>query len=189
MTMKLTTTAFPPNGAIPGEFAFAVIDPAIRRHVRDVVDQEVAGADLERLLHKMIAHQKLLDMVERRGHPREIIEALVAAGERSLLVTREARTLAELDIDRALTSAAEDLKLLASAGAPGAGPCAIVLGALQGGARQVASRVTPTWMVSSRSTRSSVRSTRRSAVSLATGGRCSYRACRPRPTAADCSTW
>ena len=41
---------------------------------------EVAGADLEKLLHKMIAHQKLLDMVERRGHPREIVEALVAAG-------------------------------------------------------------------------------------------------------------
>ena len=41
---------------------------------------EIAGADLEKLLHKMIAHQKLLDMVERRGHPREIIEALVAAG-------------------------------------------------------------------------------------------------------------
>src|SRR6187399_3687980 len=37
---------------------------------------EIAGADLEKLLHKMIAHQKLLDMVERRGHPREIIEAL-----------------------------------------------------------------------------------------------------------------
>ncbi len=30
--MKLTTTAFPDNGAIPGEFAFAVIDPAT--HVR-----------------------------------------------------------------------------------------------------------------------------------------------------------
>ena len=28
MTMKLTTTAFPNHGAIPGEFAFAVIDPA-----------------------------------------------------------------------------------------------------------------------------------------------------------------
>jgi DNA gyrase subunit B len=41
---------------------------------------EIAGADLEKLLHKMVAHQKLLDMVERRGHPREIIEALVAAG-------------------------------------------------------------------------------------------------------------
>ena len=29
---------------------------------------------------KMIAHQKLLQTVERRGHPREIVEALVAAG-------------------------------------------------------------------------------------------------------------
>ncbi len=28
----------------------------------------------------MIAHQKFLDTVERRGHPREIVEALVAAG-------------------------------------------------------------------------------------------------------------
>jgi DNA gyrase subunit B len=41
---------------------------------------EIAGADLERLLHRMIAHQKFLDIVERRGHPREIVEALVAAG-------------------------------------------------------------------------------------------------------------
>ena len=32
LTMKLTTTAFPDHGAIPGEFAFAVIDPAT--HVR-----------------------------------------------------------------------------------------------------------------------------------------------------------
>ena len=29
---------------------------------------------------RMIAHQKLLQMVERRGHPREIVEALLAAG-------------------------------------------------------------------------------------------------------------
>ena len=36
--------------------------------------------DLEKLLQRMIAHQKLLQMVERRGHPREIVEALVAAG-------------------------------------------------------------------------------------------------------------
>jgi DNA gyrase subunit B len=41
---------------------------------------EIAGADLEKLLHRMIAHQKLLQVVERRGHPREIVEALVAAG-------------------------------------------------------------------------------------------------------------
>jgi DNA gyrase subunit B len=41
---------------------------------------EVAGPELERLLHRMIAHQKFLTMIERRGHPREIVEALVAAG-------------------------------------------------------------------------------------------------------------
>src|SRR5437879_4130946 len=42
---------------------------------------EISGADLEKLLHRLIAHQKLLQVVERRGHPREIIEALVAVGE------------------------------------------------------------------------------------------------------------
>ena len=41
---------------------------------------EIAGADLEKLLHKMIAHQKYLHMVERRGYPRDIVEALVSAG-------------------------------------------------------------------------------------------------------------
>jgi DNA gyrase subunit B len=41
---------------------------------------EITGPDLEKLLHKMIAHQKFLQVVERRGHPREIVEALVGAG-------------------------------------------------------------------------------------------------------------
>jgi DNA gyrase subunit B len=41
---------------------------------------EISGGELEKLLHKMIAHQKLLQVVERRGHPREIVEALVGAG-------------------------------------------------------------------------------------------------------------
>jgi DNA gyrase subunit B len=41
---------------------------------------EISGPDLERLLHRMIAHQKLLHVVERRGHSREIVEALAAAG-------------------------------------------------------------------------------------------------------------
>src|SRR5207247_7467427 len=41
---------------------------------------EASGGELEKLLHKMIAHQKFLQVVERRGHPREIVEALVAAG-------------------------------------------------------------------------------------------------------------
>jgi DNA gyrase subunit B len=42
--------------------------------------REIAGAELEKLLQRMIAHQKFLETVERRGHPREIVEALLAAG-------------------------------------------------------------------------------------------------------------
>src|SRR5215471_13314094 len=41
---------------------------------------EVSGAELEKLLQKMIVHQKLMQTVERRGVPREIIEALLNAG-------------------------------------------------------------------------------------------------------------
>ena len=42
--------------------------------------REISGAELEKLLQRMIAHQKFLQTVERRGHPREIVEALLAAG-------------------------------------------------------------------------------------------------------------
>src|SRR5689334_8835610 len=38
---------------------------------------EISGADLEKLLQKMMTHQKLLQVVERRGHSRVIVEALV----------------------------------------------------------------------------------------------------------------
>ena len=56
---------------------------------------EIAGAELEKLLHKMIAHQKLLHMVERRGHPREIVEALVAAGaDREFFADKDAAATA-----------------------------------------------------------------------------------------------
>jgi DNA gyrase subunit B len=41
---------------------------------------EISGADLEKLLQRLIAQQKLLQVVERRGYPREIVEALVIAG-------------------------------------------------------------------------------------------------------------
>src|SRR5207247_11454650 len=40
----------------------------------------IAGSELAKLLHRMMAHRKFLDTIERRGHPREIVEALVAAG-------------------------------------------------------------------------------------------------------------
>jgi DNA gyrase subunit B len=42
--------------------------------------REISGADLEKLLQRMIAHQKFLQTVERRGHPREIVEALLSVG-------------------------------------------------------------------------------------------------------------
>jgi DNA gyrase subunit B len=42
--------------------------------------REIVGAELEKLLQRMIAHQKFLETVERRGHPREIVEALLSAG-------------------------------------------------------------------------------------------------------------
>lgn len=43
-------------------------------------NREIAGPELEKLLQRMIAHRKFLETVERRGHPREIVEALLAAG-------------------------------------------------------------------------------------------------------------
>src|SRR4029077_18435138 len=51
---------------------------------------EVSGPDLEKLLQRVIAHQKLIQTVERRGYPREIVEALVAAGaDRDYFAERE----------------------------------------------------------------------------------------------------
>ena len=41
---------------------------------------EISGPDLEKLLQRLIAQQKLLQLVQRRGYPREIVEALVNAG-------------------------------------------------------------------------------------------------------------
>ena len=61
--------------------AFLIKRAAEARVVRMPADDvEISGAELEKLLHRMIAHQKLLQMMERRGHPRAIVEALVAAG-------------------------------------------------------------------------------------------------------------
>jgi DNA gyrase subunit B len=61
--------------------AYLIKRAAEARVVRiPATNTEIAGAELEKLLHKMIAHQKFIQTVERRGHPREIVEALVTAG-------------------------------------------------------------------------------------------------------------
>ena len=41
---------------------------------------EISGAALEQLLHRLMTYRKYLRLVERRGHVREAIEALLAAG-------------------------------------------------------------------------------------------------------------
>jgi hypothetical protein len=56
-------------------------------------------------------------------------DVLVAAGDRSLPVAREARRLEDLAIGDGIRRAAEDLALLATAGGPKGGPCAVVLAA------------------------------------------------------------
>ena len=50
---------------------------------------EISGADLEKLLQRMIADQKLLHTIERRGHPREIVEALVDRRRRPRILRRQ----------------------------------------------------------------------------------------------------
>jgi predicted Zn-dependent protease len=53
--------------------------------------------------------------------------ALVASGERSLEIVREARHSAGLELDAAIAIAAADLALYATAGKPASGKCAVVL--------------------------------------------------------------
>jgi len=47
------------------------------RAVRSADGVEYTGADLERLLHGIIAYRNVLSTVERRGHARDVVEALL----------------------------------------------------------------------------------------------------------------
>ena len=55
------------------------------------------------------------------------VDALVAAGERSLRVAREARRAKDLELDAALAAAAHDAEALAAAGEAAPGACSVVL--------------------------------------------------------------
>jgi DNA gyrase subunit B len=87
--------------------AFLVKRAAEARVVRlPSANREISGAELEKLLQKMSAHQKLLEMVERRGHPREIVEALLAAGaDREFFANKEKLD----DLCRALITPTRDV--------------------------------------------------------------------------------
>ncbi len=47
------------------------------RVVRMGDGQELSGSDLEKILHGVIAYQKVLQAVQRRGHARDVVEALL----------------------------------------------------------------------------------------------------------------
>jgi len=47
------------------------------RTIRTSDGQDIAGAELEKLLHGMIAYRNVLSTVERRGHARDVVEALL----------------------------------------------------------------------------------------------------------------
>ena len=53
---------------------------------------EISGAELERVLHKLMAYRKYLQMVERRGYGRDIIEVLleVDARDKNFFGSKEA---------------------------------------------------------------------------------------------------
>jgi hypothetical protein len=56
------------------------------------------------------------------------VDAVLAAGDHSLAISRRARRADDLDIDATLATTAADLQLLAAAGPPSLGPCALWLG-------------------------------------------------------------
>ncbi len=47
------------------------------RVIRLADGQQLSGDDLERLLHRMMAYQKVMQTVERRGYARDVVEALL----------------------------------------------------------------------------------------------------------------
>ena len=54
---------------------------------------EISGADLEKLLHGMIAYRNVLRTVERRGHARDVIEALLDRDARGRTFFENQQTL------------------------------------------------------------------------------------------------
>ena len=62
--------------------AFLIKRAVESRVVRLGGGQEISGPALEKLLHRLMAYQKYLRIVERHGHQREVIEALLEADAR-----------------------------------------------------------------------------------------------------------
>jgi DNA gyrase subunit B len=70
------------------------------RVIRTSEGQEFSGADLEKLLHGVIAYRSVVSTVERRGHARDVVEAFL---------DREARGRAFFDNQETLQGLADQL--------------------------------------------------------------------------------
>ncbi|HSD90037.1 MAG TPA: metallopeptidase TldD-related protein [Kofleriaceae bacterium] len=128
--------------------AWSSSPPAAPAHVA-IADKKLAGRDVVEIATS-VAHgiakpadasvvttarmlRELVNVASRAGLKREWpatalrVDALVRTSALSLSITREARQLADLDLDDAVRTAADNLVLLAAAGAPVAGPCGLVL--------------------------------------------------------------
>jgi DNA gyrase subunit B len=75
--------------------------------------QTVSGDELVRRLHRLIGYRKHMQIVERRGHPRDVVEQLLARGvrDKSLFADRaqlEAFAQAITTLDRAVTIVADE---------------------------------------------------------------------------------
>jgi len=113
----------------------AVVDPALAKV--DLVDHAVAivraihapatptAVEIARANHQVESHSGL-----RTSWTSSSVRAtvIVATGDRSLEVSREARRLVDLDLDLAIATAAADLALYATATKPAAGKCTLVIG-------------------------------------------------------------
>jgi hypothetical protein len=100
----------------------AVADAIVRvRHAGAVIDARAS------LLRERVAVQTKQGFHTEWSATLAHVDALVAATGRSLSLTREARRVDQLELATAIDDAIADLELIASAGAPPPGPCALVL--------------------------------------------------------------
>jgi predicted Zn-dependent protease len=128
--------------------AWSSSPPAAPAHVM-IADTKLAGRDVVEIATS-VAHgiatppdatidttvrmlREVVNVASRAGLKREWpatalrVDALVRTSAMSLAITREARQLSDLDLDGAVRAAADDLVLLAAAGAPAPGPCGLIL--------------------------------------------------------------
>jgi DNA gyrase subunit B len=69
-----------------------LVKRAVEGRVLKLVDsqQEISGADLEKLLHRLIAFRKLLQVVQRRGAEHDVVQALLdEQADRAYFANRE----------------------------------------------------------------------------------------------------